>query len=336
MTPQHDHQNDLTGRTIGRYRVMGLLGAGGMGRVYRAQDGALRRDVAIKVLNATPDGRSWRGHDPMAEARALSRLNHPRVATIYDLVSDSGHDFIVMELVPGRTLKEILDTGALPFADVLRLGQQLLLGLAAAHAVQLIHCDIKPSNLKVTPAGELKILDFGLARLMPSAGVLDLSEPTLAEFRGAGTVPYMSPEQFRGKAPDERSDIFSAGTVLYEMATGRAAFPERNVSELTYAILHEQPIPPSRVIAGVPTAFDVVVRKAMAKHPRDRYQWATDLSDALEQIEIAQSLRPSPPAQAEPHEIPAAACSHRGRAEADLATTRTAVAAFEQARPIAG
>ncbi len=281
-------QADLIGTTVSRYAIVDLIGSGGMGNVYRARDGRLQRHVAIKVchhqrgLEADPEP------ELEAEARALSRLSHPHIAAIYDLLSESKRDFIVMEFVAGVTLKELLANGPLPFPEVLRLGKQMMQGLAAAHDAQLVHRDIKPANLKVTPAGELKILDFGLAQLLPSGSghqaAGDATTRSRIEFGLAGTMPYMSPEQLCGEPADERSDIFSAGAVLYEMATGMPAFPQTRMARLVDAILHQQPVDPSLFNPEVPAAFDGVVGRAMAKLPAHRYQSASELEAALDAL----------------------------------------------------
>lgn len=281
-------QADLIGTTVSRYAIVDLIGSGGMGRVYRARDGRLQRHVAIKVCNRQRESQADGELQLEAEARALSRLSHPHIAAIYDFLSESERDCIVMEFVAGATLKELLVNGPLPFPKALRLGKQMMRGLAAAHHAQLVHRDIKPANLKVTPTGELKILDFGLAQsLPPASGNRDTQELTTRghnEFDIVGTMPYMSPEQLRGEPADERSDIFSAGAVLYEMATGLQPFPQTGMASLVDAILHQQPINPSMVNPEVPAAFDRVVRRAMEKRPSRRYQRASELEAALEPL----------------------------------------------------
>ena len=264
-----------------------------MGRVYRALDKRLRRYVAIKVCNRRPSQDADRELALESEARALSRLSHPHIAAIYDLVSEAERDFIVMEFVPGATVKELLATGPLPFPEVVRLGKQMMQGLAAAHRAELVHRDIKPANLKVTATGDLKILDFGLAQLLPSAAnqdvTRDMSTHQEPEFSLLGTMPYMSPEQLCGGPADERSDIFSAGAVLYEMATGRQAFPQTMVALLVESILHEEPARPSVVNPDVPCAFDAVVARAMKKRPSQRYRTAGELEAALEVVPVRRS-----------------------------------------------
>ena len=271
---------DLTGSRVSHYAIVDLIASGGMGQVYHARDERLRRDVAIKVMGS--DARPEVQRDLKDEALALSRLNHPHVAGIYDFVTEAGRDFIVMEFVAGATLADIIAGGPLPMAEVYRLGKQLIRGLAAAHAAQVVHRDIKPANLKITSSGDLKILDFGLATMSPGAGVSDLSTAQSSVFGPAGTLPFMAPEQLSGDAADERSDIFSVGAVLYEMATGREAFPQRQLAKLIDALLHHDPVAPSLINPYVPKAFERVVMKAMRKDARGRYQSADELAEALD------------------------------------------------------
>ena len=283
-----NYQTDLIGTTVSRYSIVDLTGSGGMGHVYRARDKRLQRDVAIKVCNRRRGSQADGEPQLEAEARALSRLSHPRIPAIYDFLSESERDLIVMEFVGGVTLKELLVNGPLPFPEVVRLGKQMMQGLAATHHAQLVHRDIKPANLKVTPTGELKILDFGIAQLLqPASDKQDARElPTRRhiEFGLVGTMPYMSPEQFCGGLADERSDIFSAGAVLYEMATGVQAFPQVGMAPLVDAILYQQPVDPSLVNREVPVAFDVLVGRAMEKRPSHRYQCAGELEAALDAL----------------------------------------------------
>jgi serine/threonine protein kinase len=285
--------SNLCGTTVARYAITELLGVGGMGEVYLAHDSQLHRQVAMKVRHHHRDLRLPDDGELLAEARALSRLNHSHVAAIYDFVTDQGRDYIVMEFVPGKTLKELLTGGPLPFTDLGRLGMQMMSGLAAAHAAGLLHCDIKPANLKVTDGGELKILDFGLAQLLPQGvgaeRARELSTHSPSAFGPIGTMPYMSPEQLRGEAGDERSDVFSAGAVLYEMATGQQAFAQQHIPLLVDAILHQQPVAPSILNARVPAAFDGIVQKAMEKWPARRYQSARELHAALESLSASRS-----------------------------------------------
>ena len=292
MEPAKD--DDLTGRTVHHYAIVALIATGGQGRVYRGRDNSLHRDVAIKVLRPGRDHPARR--TLIDEARKLSRLNHPHVARIYDFVTQERRDFMVMEFVPGATLRDILAGGPLPSWEVCRLGAQVARGLAAAHAASVVHRDIKPSNLKITVSGELKILDFGVARLMPAAEVLDNATRTPSHLTAAGTLPYMAPEQIRGDRVDGRSDIFSAGAVLYEMGTGFPAFPQRNIAALVEAVQHQEPPPPAMVNPHVPPALERVIMTAMRKDPAERYQSAVKLAEALEALMPHDRGEPEPQA----------------------------------------
>jgi eukaryotic-like serine/threonine-protein kinase len=285
-------EQNLTGTTVTRYAIVDLIGSGGMGHVYRARDERLQRNVAIKVVGRQSESCPWLERELMDEARALSRLSHPHVAAIYDYLTESGRDFIVMELVHGSTLTDILAGGPLPFDEVVRLGRQMIQGLAAAHAAHIVHCDIKPANIKVTTEGELKILDFGLAQLMPMGTAGEPSTTTNALFVPVGTIPYMPPEQLRGERPDERNDIFSAGAVLYEMATGHPPFPQQTMAEIVDAILHREPTRPSALNPSVPRAFDRVVARAMAKDRLKRYARAGDVDAELAGLAVGRRRAP--------------------------------------------
>jgi serine/threonine-protein kinase len=280
---------DFTGRTIDHYAIVALIRAGGQGRVYRARDEVLHREVAIKVLNSGAALAAGADHELIAEARALSSLNHPNVAGVYDFVTYDHRDFMVMELIAGATLHDILAGGALPWPEVVRLGAQLARGLAAAHAVKIAHCDVKPANLTLSPAGLLKIVDFGLAtRLSPDVLVND-GRTTAAGI--AGTLPYMAPEVLRGERPDERSDIFSAGTVLYEMATGMRAFPQTTLTGLVHAIDAGAVVPPSHLNPAVSAALDRVILRALMTAPSSRYPAAIHLAEALERLQPRARIR---------------------------------------------
>jgi serine/threonine protein kinase len=287
------HESNLTGSRISHYAIANLIGSGGMGQVYRGRDERLRRDVAIKVLASVVESRPHLRHRLIVEARALSRLSHPHVAGIYDFVTEAGRDFIIMEFVSGATLKSIVADGPLPLAEVIRLGRQMVRGLAAAHAAQVVHHDIKPGNLKVTSSGDLKILDFGLATAVPCRASAEISTESGSRFEPAGTLPYMAPEQLRGEVADGRSDIFSVGAVLYEMATGRLAFPQQQLAQLIEAILHQDPIPPSALNPFLPLAFERVVMKAMEKEPGERHQSAGELGDEIDGLTAAATRKPA-------------------------------------------
>src|SRR5215510_13228663 len=237
------------GQGIGAYKILALLGRGGMGVVYRARDERLRREVAIKVLPASLAHDADRLRRFEQEAHATSALNHPNILTIYDIGTYEGAPFTVAELLEGEELRKQLDEGALPVRTVMDYAQQIASGLAAAHTKGIVHRDLKPENLFITMDGRVKILDFGLAKLRPSqvSGV-DSQAPTQRKITDPGTVMgtvgYMSPEQVRGREVDHRSDIFSFGVILYEMATGKRAFQRDSTADTMSAILKEDPAYP--------------------------------------------------------------------------------------------
>jgi len=280
----HSVDDGLVGQTLGHYRIVGKIGAGGMGEVYCARDEHLTRDVAIKVLPpGTLIDESARKHF-RKEALILSQLNHPNVATIHDFDTQQGVDFLVMEYIPGITLSTKVAAGPLPEKEVLRLGVQLAEGLAAAHEQGVIHRDLKPGNVRVTADGRVKILDFGLAKLVgPFSGTE--STQSLGESQAvAGTLPYMAPEQLRGQACDARTDIYSAGAVLYEMVTGQRLFPGAQSGELVDAIFHREPTPAGKVNPKVSLALEAVIGKALDRNPARRQQSARELLADLQAL----------------------------------------------------
>jgi len=273
----------MVGQHLGRYRIVAKIGAGGMGIVYAAHDEHLDRDVALKVLPQAALQDDPARKRLKTEAQAISRLNHPNIATLHDFVSHEGTDFLVMELVPGVTLNQKLLAGPLPEKDVLRLGMQLAQGLVAAHAAHLIHRDLKPGNLMVTPDGRLKILDFGLAKsLAQFAGSVDTATLTGAS-SVEGTLPYMAPEQVRDDTLDERTDVYAAGAVLYEVATGHRPFPQTGPM-LVEQILHTEPPLPRSLNPQISSGVEAVILKALDKHPERRYQSARELLVDLERL----------------------------------------------------
>lgn len=284
----------MIGQTLGHYIIVEKIGAGGMGLVYRAHDQHLERDVALKILPAGLLSDEAARKRFRHEALALSKLNHPNIATIFDFDTQENIDFLVMELIDGTPLNQRLKDGALSDNETLRLGVQLARGLDAAHAQRVIHRDLKPGNLMVTPDGRLKILDFGLATLLKPADETDMTRSITETRSVSGTLPYMAPEQLRGESADARSDIYAAGTVLYEMTAGRRPFPQRQGAELIGAILHQTPAPPSSHNRLVTPAFDHVVMKAIEKTPSQRYQTAGELLAALETAGgmTAETIRP--------------------------------------------
>jgi TolB-like protein/tetratricopeptide (TPR) repeat protein len=272
----------MLGKTLGHYRIEEQIGAGGMGVVYRGFDLRLERDVAIKILPPGSLADETARRRFKKEALALSRLNHPNIATIHDFDSDLGVDFLVMELIVGGNLNLRIERGPLAEKEVLRIGVQLAQGLAAAHGQGVLHRDLKPGNLLLTSDGRLKILDFGLARLLQpvETNVATATRDHLV----AGTLPYMAPEQFERDHVDERGDIYAAGAVLYELSTGRPMFSGGNTGRLVHAILNESPPPPTSLNARLSPGLETIILKSVDKDPDRRYQSARELLVDLERL----------------------------------------------------
>lgn len=275
----------MVGTNLAHYEIRARIGTGGMGEVYRAYDTRLEREVAIKTLRPDleiPGGRSRFRR----EALALSRLNHPVIATIHDTGSQEGLDYLVMEFVEGETLGERLRSGPLSRAEILRLSVQLAEGLQVAHEHDLLHRDLKPANLMITPDGRLKILDFGLAKhSAPTSDTEATRSQTQTLTQGpVGTLPYMAPEQLRNEEPDPRTDLYAVGAVLYEMSTGLRPHGNKTAAELAAAILSEQPQPPSQVQATVDPDLETVILKSLQKDRQQRYQTAHDLLADLQRL----------------------------------------------------
>jgi serine/threonine-protein kinase len=266
-----------------------------MGEVYRAHDEHLDREVAIKVLptGALFDDSSRKRF--RKEALALSKLNHPNIATIHDFDTHHGLDFLVMEYIPGITLSEKLPAGALPEKEVLRLGIQLSDGLAAAHEHGVVHRDLKPGNLRLTSDGRLKILDFGLAKLRQPVAETAATESSLQTHSISGTLPYMAPEQLAGEEVDARTDIHGAGFVLYEMATGQRPFAEVQSGQLIGALLHREPIPPRTLNPKMSVELERIIGKCVEKDPGNRYQSAKELEIDLRRLQtgVASAVQPA-------------------------------------------
>ncbi len=277
------------GSRIGKYEILAPLGAGGMGEVYRALDPHLRREVAIKILHADVFTDPLRRRRLEQEARTAGALNHPNLLTIYDLDEHDGAPFIVSELLMGQTLREAMTGGALPPRKAIALALQIAAGLEAAHEKGIVHRDLKPENIFVTPDGRVKILDFGLAKISEPIAHDDSTHTVMKTAPGTlmGTLAYMSPEQVRAEAADERSDIFAFGSVLYEMLWGRFAFRKASGGETIAAILTEDPM--TSALVDVAPGLVAIVQHCLEKDPDRRFQTAHDLAFALRS-----DLPPSP------------------------------------------
>jgi serine/threonine protein kinase/WD40 repeat protein len=276
-----------SGTKLGTYEIIGLLGAGGMGEVYRARDRQLGRDVAIKILPAFLSRDPDRLRRFEQEARAAAALNHPNILAVYQMGMHEGTPYLVSELLEGSTLRERLARGPLAARKAVEYAAQTAHGLAAAHEKGIVHRDLKPENLFVTNDGRLKILDFGLAKLIQKP----TDEPSAATVSGQtepgvvlGTVGYMSPEQVRGHAADHRADLFALGAILYEMLTGKRSFHKPTSAETMSAILNEEPPPVSQIVPGIPPALQRVVQRCLEKSPEQRFHSASDLAFALEAL----------------------------------------------------
>ena len=292
MPDQATVQDSLIGLEFGHYRILERVGSGGMGVVYRGYDSHLEREVAIKVLNPGTIADDLARKRFRNEAHVLSKLNHPNIATVHDFDTQEGCDFLVMEYIHGVNLTDRLTSGALPEGEVFRLGTQLCDGLAAAHAHGIVHRDLKPGNLRLTADGRLKILDFGLAKLRQPFLEERGTASTLCTQAFSGTLPYMAPEQLTGEEEiDARTDIHAVSLVLYEMATGQRPFAELHSGRLFGAILHDPPLPLTKLNPKVSPGLERIVEKCLEKHPENRYQSVYELGQEL--LQFGASAHPS-------------------------------------------
>jgi serine/threonine-protein kinase len=285
----------MIGKTLSHYRILEQIGAGGMGEVYRAHDERLHRDVAVKVLPAGALADETARKRFRNEALALSKLNHPHIATVFDFDTWDGVDFIAMELVEGQSLEEKLQAGALPEEEIVEIGRQIADALEEAHEQGVVHRDLKPGNISLTAKGRVKVLDFGLARMLQPVSELASTEALTEKHAVVGTLPYMSPDELRGERSDHRSDIYSFGVVLYEMATGGLPFEEEVFTLLTVAILDRAPESPAVRNRKISPGLEAIILKALEKSPGHRYQSAREMREDLERLLSPMSLVPPRP-----------------------------------------
>ncbi len=279
----------MIGQTISHYRITAKLGEGGMGAVYRAEDLSLKRAVALKFLPLELAGDAQAQQRLLNEARAASRLNHPNIATIYEVSEADRAPFIAMELVVGESLKQLLSRGALPLDQLLDVARQIAEGLDEAHKSGVLHHDIKPANIMLDSKRQAKVLDFGLAvftgrKRAPGESEENFITRTATHWSTGGTVPYMSPEQLRGELTDARSDIFSFGVLLYECLTGRLPFHGETSIDILHAILRQPPTPLRSLVPDVSSECEQLIERCLAKSPQQRFRSMGEVLEALRRL----------------------------------------------------
>ncbi len=272
------------GSRLGPYEIQSLIGAGGMGEVYRARDTRLDRDIALKILHADVAANPARLERFEREAKTVASLNHPNIVTLHSVEEDAGVRFLTMELVDGQALDKVLKSEALELSKVFEYGIAIADALAAAHDKGIVHRDLKPANVMLTKDGRVKVLDFGLAKVAESTAwdqTVTQVSPITVEGAVLGTVPYMSPEQLRGQPVDHRSDIFSLGVLLYEMATGQRPFSGASNTDVMTAILRDAPRPLAQMNPALPSQLGRIIAQCLEKEPEERYHSARDVRNAL-------------------------------------------------------
>jgi serine/threonine protein kinase len=313
----------IAGTRLGTYEIVAALGAGGMGEVYRARDVRLGREVALKVLPADVAADADRLARFEREARTVAGLNHPNIVTLFSVEDDHDIRFLTMELVEGQSLADLITSGGLPLARVLELAIAIADALTAAHEKGVVHRDLKPANVMVTREGRVKVLDFGLAKLMPAPTLASTRAPTAGAPGSetgmmAGTMPHMAPEQIRAEAVDARADLFAFGILLYELLAGRRPFAGATAMVVSAAILNETPAPLSRVRTDLPGDLERIVSRCLEKNPRERAQTALDVSNELRRLRrVLERGEPEPPASGKVASIAVLPFVNRSRDEED-------------------
>src|ERR1051326_8223922 len=278
--------DSMVGQDVGFYHILSCLGQGGMGTVYLADDVRLNRKVALKFLSSDFISDGWAKRQLIREAQAVAMLDHPNICAVHGFEEIGEHSFIVMQYIEGETLSDLIHTDTLKSSQIVPLAQQMVSALNNAHAHGIIHRDIKPKNIMVTPSGQVKVLDFGLAKTIPK-NLEDATESISQLSRDGllvGTIAYMSPEQLRGEKLDYRSDIFSLGTVLYEMTSGRNPHAQKSNAEVISAIMSRVPPSLRQVSIHCPRGLEQIVNRCLQKDPGERYQSAAALLIDLENI----------------------------------------------------